>query len=138
MRQPNKAFYDVVIWGFTKGTKSQFWPHLEAIHESLVDFMATDPTFQDAITSGTTDPRRVNYRFTTWSSRLDQLVADAPESRTFTRELKERLFANTEKCSLCGQQIRDLDDAHVHHVEHYWCGARQLRRTPRSCTGIAT
>ena len=72
MRQPNKALYDVVVFGFTRKTKAQFWPHLEAIRESLIDLMATDPKFQDAITSGTTDQKRLNYRFTTWLARLDE------------------------------------------------------------------
>jgi hypothetical protein len=126
MRQPNKALYDVVMFGFTRRPKAQFWPHLEAIRESLIDLMATDPKFQDAITSGTTDPRRVNYRFTTWLARLDELVAEQPESRTFSRELKEKLFAANPSCELCGQKIHDIDDAHVHHVERYWRGGRTI------------
>jgi 5-methylcytosine-specific restriction endonuclease McrA len=126
MRQPNKALYDVVMFGFTRRSKAQFWPHLEAIRESLIDLMATDTRFQDAITSGTTDPRRVNYRFTTWLARLDDLVAEQPETRTFSRALKEKLFAANPSCELCGQKIHDIDDAHVHHVEHYWRGGRTI------------
>lgn len=121
-RQVNKALYDVVMYGFTRRTKPQFWPHLEAIRESLVDLMATDPRFQDAITSGTSDPRRVDYRFKTWLSRLDEIVADDPRARSFSRELKERLYVANPYCALCTQHIVDLDDAHVHHVEHYWRG----------------
>ncbi|MGH7484205.1 MAG: HNH endonuclease signature motif containing protein, partial [bacterium] len=126
LRQPNKALYDVVMFGFTRKPKAQFWPHLEAIRESLIDLMATDARFQDAITSGTTDPRRVNYRFTTWLSRLDDLIGDKPQSRSFSRALKEELFAASPSCELCGQKIHDIDDAHVHHIEHYWRGGETI------------
>src|SRR4051794_13097843 len=124
-RQANKALYDVVMFGFTRGKKSQYWDNLEAIRETLIDLMATDAKFQDAITSGTSDPRRVNYRFTTWTSRLDELMADK-EPRTFTRELKEKLFAANPQCALCTQKIHDVDDAHVHHVKHYWRGGKTI------------
>lgn len=126
MRQPNKALFDVVMFGFTRKSKAQFWPHLESMRESLIDLMATDRRFQDSITSGTSDPKRVHYRFSTWLDRLDQLVTDEPQARSFSRELKMALFRAGSLCSLCGQEIHDVDDAHVHHVEHYWRGGKTI------------
>lgn len=93
MRQPNKALYDVVMFGFTRRTKAQFWPHLPAIRESLIDLLATDPKFQDAITAGTSDQKRIDYRFKTWLARIDDIVEDDPQQRTFTRDFKQKLFA---------------------------------------------
>jgi hypothetical protein len=126
MRQPNKALYDVVMFGFTRRTKQQLWPHLPAVREGLIDLMATDPTFQDAITAGTTDPRRVDYRFKTWTARLNEIVADDPQERTFSQELKKKLFTKSSTFALCEQEIHDIDDAHVHHVEHYWRGGKTI------------
>jgi hypothetical protein len=126
MRQPNKALYDVVMFGFTRRTKPQFWPHLPAIRESLIDLMATDARFQDAITAGTTDPKRIDYRFKTWTARLDELVEDDPQKRAFSPELKRKLFALDPTCALCGQPVHDLDDAHMHHIEHYWRGGKTI------------
>jgi hypothetical protein len=126
MRQPNKAIFDVIMFGFTRRSKPQFWPHLEAIRESFVDLMATDARFQDAITSGTSDPRRVSYRFTTWLARLDELVDDEPNARSFSASLKETLFKADPTCKLCGQVVRDVDDAHVHHIDHYWRGGKTI------------
>jgi hypothetical protein len=126
MRQPNKALYDVVMFGFTRRTKQQFWPHLPAVRESLVDLMAVDARFQDAITAGTTDPRRIEYRFRTWLDRIDEIVSDDPQQRTFSLALKQKLLDADPTCALCQQKIHDIDDAHVHHVEHYWRGGKTI------------
>ena len=79
-RQVNKAVYDVVMFGFTRYSKAQLFPHLEAIRESLVDLMATDRRFQESISQSTNDPERINYRFTTWLTRLEISLAQSPEA----------------------------------------------------------
>lgn len=126
MRQPNKALYDVVMYGFTRKTKAQFWPHLEAIREALINLLASDVRFQDAITAGTTDPKRVHYRFDTWVNLLEEIVQDDAQERTFSHQLKVELFEADRACKICSQVIRDLDDAHVHHIEHYWRGGKTI------------
>jgi hypothetical protein len=125
-RQINKALYDVVMFEFTQYAKSQIFPHLEVIREELVDLMATDAKFQDSITAGTTDPKRVDYRFSTWHARMKSIINEDPQKRTFSRALKNKLFAHGRTCALCGQEITDVDDAHVHHVEHYWRGGKTI------------
>jgi hypothetical protein len=125
-RQINKALYDVVMFGFTRFSKSQIFPHIEAIREELLDLMATDPKFQDSITAGTTDPKRIDYRFSTWDARLKEIVSEDAQKRTFSRDLKKKLFAQSPTCAICGQEITDIDDAHVHHVKHYWRGGQTI------------
>ncbi|WP_141233784.1 HNH endonuclease signature motif containing protein [Geodermatophilus saharensis] len=122
----NKALDDVVMYGFSLRSKAQYWPHLEAIRESLIDLMSSDAKFVDAITASTTDPKRVNYRFTTWLARLEDVVGDDPQARNFSQELKEELWNKSPKCKLCSQVIRSIDDAHVHHIEHYWRGGKTI------------
>lgn len=122
----NKAVYDVVMYGFARYSKAEVFPHIEAIRESFIDLMATDPNFQDTIAASTSDSARVNYRFTTWLARLESIVGDDPQKRTFTRNFKQGLFNANPTCGLCGQQIVDLDDAHVHHVEAYWRGGKTI------------
>ena len=125
-RQVNKAVYDVIMFGFTRYPKAQLFPHMEAIRESLVDLMATDRRFQESISQSTNDPKRINYRFTTWLSRLEDIVGDDPQKRTFSRKLKKKMFESDPTCVLCSQEIVDIDDAHVHHVEHYWRGGKTI------------
>lgn len=122
----NKAVYDVVMFGFTRYPKAHFFPHLEAIRESLVDLMATDRVFQEAISQATSDTKKVNYRFTTWLARIDEIVGDDPQKRTFSRKLKKKMYDSDPTCVLCDQEIMDMDDAHVHHIEHYWRGGKTI------------
>ena len=125
-RQINKALYDVVMFGFTRYSKAQIWFHIEAIREDLLDLMATDLRFQDAITAGPTDPKRVDYRFSTWDGRLKAIVSEDAQTRTFSRKLKNEMFAKDNTCVLCHQEITDIDDAHVHPIEHYWRGGKTI------------
>jgi len=124
--KPNKALYDVVMYGFSRYSRSEVFPHIEAIRESLIDLMATDRQFQETISASTSDSARVNYRFTTWLARLESIVGDDPQKRTFSRELKQKMFDARPTCELCGQRIVDVDDAHVHHVEAYWRGGKTI------------
>jgi rubredoxin len=121
--QPNKALYDIVMWGFSRYTQSQIVPVSDAIFEELVNLMTTDRQFEDAITYATADPNKVKLRFTRWQNALDSIVGfSGPEPRTFTIDKKKQLFAGNPTCALCNQQIRLLADAHVHHIQHYWRG----------------
>jgi hypothetical protein len=126
LRQANSALYDVVMFGFTRYPKSHFMPHTDALREALLDLMATDVRFQEAIGQSTSDPKRVNYRFTKWLATIDEIVGDDVQKRVFSRKLKKSLFDRDPTCKLCGQEITDMDDAHVHHVEHYWRGGKTI------------
>lgn len=122
----NKAIYDVVMYSFARYPKAHIWPHLEALRESLYDLMASDPKFQDAIGGSTSDAARINYRFTTWMARFEEIVGDDPQKRTFTRDVKRKLFQRNPTCQLCKQEIYDMDDSEVHHVEEYWRGGKTI------------
>jgi rubredoxin len=126
MRQPNKALYDVVMFGFSRYKKNQVIRHADAIYEALVSLMSNNYRFVDAITAGTTDPRRVKTRFETWLGTLQDVIGDDPNDRAFSKHWKEQLFASGRTCSLCGNEIKTVDDAHVHHEEHYWRGGVTL------------
>jgi hypothetical protein len=125
-KTPNKALYDVVMYGFARYSMNQVMPHIEAIRESLFDLMASDAQFQDAIGGSTSDLARIRYRFTTWLSRLEAIIGDDPQARTFSREFKAKLFTDDRTCKLCNQEIFVIDDAHVHHVHEYWRGGKTI------------
>jgi hypothetical protein len=126
MRQPNKALFDVVMFGFTRYKKNQVVRHADAIFEALVDLMSTNRRFVDAITAGTTDPRRVKARFEIWLGTLHDIVGDDPDERAFSKHWKEQLYSTDRTCGLCGNEIKTIDDAHVHHEDHYWRGGVTL------------
>jgi hypothetical protein len=125
--QPNKALYDVVMWGFSRYTPAQIVPVADAVFEELINMMCTDQDFISAITYSTADRNKVQLRFSRWQSALDEIVGyRGPEPRTFSLAWKQQLFEANPTCALCGQKIRFLDDAHVHHVQHYWRGGRTI------------
>jgi hypothetical protein len=126
MRQPNKALFDVVMFGFTRYKKNQIVRHSDAIFEGLVHLMSSNRRFIDAITAGTTDPRRVKARFEIWLGTLHDIVGDDPDERAFSKHWKEQLYASDRTCALCGNEIKTIDDAHVHHEDHYWRGGVTL------------
>lgn len=121
--KPNKALYDIVMWGFTRYTQAQVVPVADAIFEELVNLMSTDREFIDAITYDTASIRHVHLRFSRWQSSLEALIGyQGAQPRTFSLAWKRQLFDLDPTCALCKQRIRVLDDAHVHHVQHYWRG----------------
>lgn len=125
--KPNKALYDVVMWGFTRYAQGQVVPVADAIFEELVNLMSTDREFTDAITYDTANVNKVHLRFSRWQAALEGIVGHhSPEPRTFSLAWKQQLFAANPTCALCSQQIRMIDDAHVHHVKHYWRGGRTI------------
>lgn len=125
--KPNKALYDVVMWGFTLYPQAQVVPVADAIFEELVNLMTTDREFIDAITYDTANASKVHLRFSRWQSALQNIIGyQGPGPRTFSLAWKKHLFETDSTCALCGQQIRLLDDAHVHHVQHYWRGGKTV------------
>jgi rubredoxin len=121
----NKAVYDIVMWGFTRYSPAQVVPMADTIFEELVNLMSTDREFIDAITYDTANDNKVRLRFSRWQTALENIIGyRGPEPRTFSLAWKKQLFEANSTCALCGQQIRFLDDAHVHHVQHYWRGGR--------------
>ena len=77
-------------------------------------------------------------RFDKWRMVLDEILSETrKQPRLFSRELKERLYAQNAACQICGQHIVDIDDAAVDHVEQYWVGGRTIpenaRLTHRYC-----
>jgi 5-methylcytosine-specific restriction endonuclease McrA len=59
-------------------------------------------------------------------ARFEDIVGDDPQKRTFTRELKRKLFQRSPTCQLCNQEILDMDDSEVHHLEEYWRGGKTI------------
>lgn len=92
--------------------------HADVLRERAIELMA-DPVFTDVVTNNTSAPARVEKRFRLWKDMLDQTIEPTDGGRTFDRKTKEKLFADDPTCSICGQAILVIDDAHVDHVQPY-------------------
>lgn len=134
----NVALWDTLLYTFAYYDKRQMVPIADRVREEFLDLISNDATFADYISRTTDNVERIKYRADTWRQRLDLLVVTpANEPRGFSSALKESLHKANPTCGSCGQRIRELDDAEVDHVEHYWRGGKTIpenaRLTHRYC-----
>lgn len=72
-RQINRAIYDVIMIGFSQIPLSVVEENKEKIFKEFLDLLR-DKTFVEAVTLGTSDKGRVDYRLSAWTSRLDTIL----------------------------------------------------------------
>jgi hypothetical protein len=122
-RTINRALYDVTMWGFSQYEKRQVIPKIDAIRDSYIDLIQTDPEFRDSVTSATGDKNRVLYRFDAWRDRLKQIIdVQYSERRIYSKDEKLALYQRSRSCAICKQEIVELDDAEVDHRTPYSIG----------------
>lgn len=119
----NVALYDITMDSMARIDTPLLMKHLDSIREAYLNLMTTDNEFIDSIRFATSDKPVVTTRFNKWNSVLNSIIAETkPEKRCFSREVKEKLYAKSQTCKICGQHIADIDDAAVDHIEQYWMG----------------
>lgn len=110
---------DVQLFGFTKYQQGAVTKNADVLRERALQLMATDE-FSDLVRHTISEQKRVERRFRLWLDMLDEVLGDSDQGpRLFPRELKQRLFTANPSCSICGQQIQSIDDAHLDHVVPY-------------------
>jgi len=134
----NASLFDVLTWGFTNYDKNLVMANLDAIREGWIALMTEDEDFIESIERSTSSLKSVTYRFDAWRKVLTEILASAsPQPRCFTRVLKQKLFDTNPTCQICNQQIAEVDDAAVDHIEQYWLGGKTIpenaRLTHRYC-----
>jgi hypothetical protein len=134
----NASLYDAFMFCFADKDKNQVMSVLDSIKESLIDLMTTDEKFIESITKSTSSTDAVKYRCKKVSERVDEVLSDtAKQPRCFSKALKDELFSKDKTCKICGQQIADIDDAALDHIEMYWLGGKTVpenaRLTHRYC-----
>ena len=134
----NASLFDILMDSFARVDKNIVYGNLDAIRESLIALMTSDPEFIDAIEIGTSEERKVIRRFDKWRSVLNEILGNQKkQQRCFSFSLKEQLFHDNPTCSLCENQISQIDDAAVDHIEQYWLGGKTIpenaRLTHRYC-----
>ena len=115
----NMSLFDIQMCGFVNYEKSQIIPKADEIRESMIDLMSNNEQFIDSIEIGTSQKKQLQKRFKIWFDKLDEIVEDNTENRTFSFEFKKQLFENNPSCKICGQQIQQIDDAEVDHILPY-------------------
>jgi hypothetical protein len=134
----NVSLFDILMYSFALEDKNIVFQNLERIRESLIDLMTNDQEFINSIELSTSSKKAVTIRFDKWRSALKKILGIAEkEPRCFTFSLKQELFQDNDTCAICGNRIRNIDDAAVDHIKQYWTGGETIpenaRLTHRFC-----
>ncbi len=131
-RKFNRALYDIVMYGFTRYSKSAYQSAADSIREELINLMTNDLGFIDAITRGTSGTKQVTYRFKKWLNAIDNIVGQVNQGpRNYSSSFKKQLFDQNSTCELCEQNIMLVEDSEIHHHVHYWRGGQTLPSNAR-------
>ena len=125
----NMSIFQCVAPSFAKYNLEQIAQYADQIYENYLDLVTTDKQWIDCVRKAQNDLPRVAYVFETWQRRLAEVMQDVPPNdgrRTFSKQLKKELFEQKNTCSLCGQEIKMLDDAVLDHNKHYWRGGATI------------
>jgi hypothetical protein len=115
------------MYGFTDYEKNQIYPKIDAIKEELIWLMTHNQGFIDSITISTNDKSKVLERFEKWMRALRDIVGyPVKEPRTYSFSVKKNLYDTNNRCSICEQEIRFLDDSEVDYVDFYWRGGKTI------------
>lgn len=134
----NVSLFDILMYSFAREDKNTVYQNLDRIREALIDLMTKDQDFIDSIELSTSSKKAVTNRFDKWRFTLQTILGvGAKEPRCFTLQLKQKLYEADDSCAICGNKIRNIDDAAVDHIEQYWTGGKTIpdnaRLTHRYC-----
>ncbi|MDD2709255.1 MAG: DUF262 domain-containing protein [Verrucomicrobiae bacterium] len=134
----NYSLYDVLMGVFWDKEKNRVFAALDSLREGLIDLMASNSEFIDAIELSTSSLEKVRKRFDLTRQVVEGALANhQSQPRCFTRALKQELFDKDSTCAICNQAIQHLDDAAVDHIRQYWQGGQTIpenaRLTHRYC-----
>lgn len=133
-KRTNAAIFPCIATSFAPYDLGQITRSADRIYEEYVDMITTDEDWVDYVRRATGEISRLGYVFETWQRRLRMVMETTPANdsqRTFSRNLKKELFGQNRTCSLCGQEIKLLDDAVIDHEIHYWRGGETVPENAR-------
>ena len=134
----NASLYDILMGEFAKRDRIAITKNADSIREALIDLSVSDDKFIESIAGPTSSTKNVVARFDIWRKTLDDILAhEEKQPRCFSKALKNELFDKDPTCKICGQEIMDINDAAVDHIEQYWLGGKTIpenaRLTHRHC-----
>lgn len=127
----NASLFDILMWSFADKDKNLVVNNLDSIKEGLINLMC-DRDFIGNILLATSDKRRVEKRFDMWRRTLDGILSYQQEQpRCFSYSLKKELYDKNPTCEICKNNISEIDDAAIDHIEQYWLGGKTISENAR-------
>lgn len=126
----NDGILDAQMYGFIEYSKHDIIPKSQILKDAFIDLVCT-PQFAETVEIGTYSTKMTKKRMEKWLAKLRD-VTDYPsdDSRLYTFEDKQLLFSRKDGniCKLCKNQIMDINDAHVDHIERYVEGGKTVMK----------
>ena len=124
----NEGIFDTQMVGFMEYTKHDVSQKFQVIRDAFIDIIST-PSFAETVEIGTYDTKKTKKRMEKWLIKLREII-DYPSNdrRLYNYEEKKKLFEQKDGniCHLCKNQIMDIDDAHVDHIERFVEGGKTI------------
>lgn len=124
----NEGVFDIQMYGFMEYQKRDIIDKAQTLKDAFIDLFC-EREFAETIEIGTYDTERVKKRTEGWFSVLREMVGySSQDRRLYTYEEKRMLFEkeNGNICQICKNQIRNIDDAHVDHIERFTDGGKTV------------
>jgi hypothetical protein len=122
----NDGILDAQMYGFVEYSKHDMMPKAQIVKDAYIDLVCTN-SFADTVELGTYSTKNTKKRMEKWLARLRDVV-DYPsdDHRFYTFEEKQLLLSRKDGnvCKLCKNQIMEIDDAHVDHIERFVEGGK--------------
>jgi len=128
----NLGLFRILSFSFAQYEKRQIIPISDIIREELFHLMTKNEEFINSISgSGAGQKPKITKSFQIWLNILENLVKIKSDPRSFSLELKERLYEQNSTCSICKNRIMLLEDSVIDHIEHYWRGGKTIPSNAR-------
>lgn len=136
----NEGIFDAHMVSFMDYSKHDIIPNAQAIKDAYLDLISGDRKFIETVEIATYDTKQTKKRMETWLRKLREVV-DYPsgDRRLYTFEEKQSIFEKKggNICQICRNEIMEIDDAHVDHIERFSEGGKttiqNARLTHRFC-----
>lgn len=127
--QHSNYLYLILMLGFIDYEMREVIEYSDAIKEAYINLLLNNERFQSHKHS--MDRSNFTYSLKTWKVELQQIVGVKKSTRSFSQKLKKELWSQDHTCTMCGQEIKTIEDAQIDHHKPYWRGGETIPENAR-------
>jgi hypothetical protein len=136
----NMALLDAIMNVFCDIPFNNLSRYSDLIRESIIDLESTNTEFIKSIgvSNFGNQTEHTRNRHAIMKNLITGIVGDEnKQKRCFSYKLKKEVFDKDSSCEICGQDIKEIDDAHLDHYLEFRNGGKTVdenaRLTHRYC-----
>ncbi len=128
----NASLFEILMWSFADKDRNLLMDNLDSIKEELIDLMSSNSDFISSIEVNTSHRKTLRKRFKIGEESLEKILENKEKQpRCFSRELKNEFYEKNPTCKICGNNIVNIDDAAMDHIDQYWRGGQTIPENAR-------